>query len=180
MQDPSFSHDSPAPAHHELTPSAASTIPSFICKHAKPSWGSSPELGKASDACMPFVPVSMEATTLLLLCPTFFPSCPSPSLFLRFLLLSSLYIFTRGGIICARDQSILYNTSLPRHHPNSPHRYHNHKSHATLAPHSLLLETFLCAQKYQHQQQAAVSSSSSNGIQRLRPRARSSRHSCHR
>lgn len=42
-------------------------IASLICEHAKPSLASSSELGKASDACMPFVPVSMEATTLLLL-----------------------------------------------------------------------------------------------------------------
>jgi hypothetical protein len=69
---------------------------------------SSLALGKASDACMPFVPVSMGSYYSAIYFPTFvFGSSFLPLLFLS---PSPLYkvTFTRGGNNCARSQSILY------------------------------------------------------------------------
>ena len=123
-------------------------ISSLICEHAKPSLASSSELGKASDACMPFVPVGMEATTLLLL----------PNLltfFLSFLVVFTSFYFLVFLRLCASLPAAApiaralraYHTTYTS--PSSRHQYHNNKSHAAISAHSLLLETFLCAQDQQ-------------------------------
>ena len=82
-KDPS--HFSPAPAYHELTPVS---IHNFIFyQQARAAFlASSPVLGKASDACMPFVPVSMGSYYSVIYCfPTLFPSCLSFFCFLALL-----------------------------------------------------------------------------------------------
>lgn len=148
-------------------------IPSFTCKHAKPSWASSPELGKASEACMPFVPVSMEATTLpLLLCPTLFLSCLSlPSFYVSCCFRLCTYPLVAASTAHALRvyYTIHHFLATPQLSTSLPQpRITCHPRRAQLTSGDLPLRAKVLA------------ASNCHGVQRPRLRTRSSRHSCHR
>jgi len=126
-QDPKDpSHYSPVPAYHELTPSTYSICILQSASTRSLLWLLARSWGKASDAYMPFVPVSMGSYYFCYLLPDFVfgSSFPPPT----FLSPSSLYkvSFTRGWLApIARAQNIpkLYHTlPLPPRNLNSPHQ----------------------------------------------------------
>ena len=158
-------------------------VPSFICNLRSTRsllWLLARSWGKASDAYMPFVPVSMEATTSAIYFPTLFSDRPSSSYFLiSFVSVQSIFYSWLAGINCApaeHTNTISYIASSSQKYQFStsikPPRLTCHPRRAQPTFGDLLLRAKAPAVK--------TASSSSNGVQRPRPRTCSQRHSCHR